>query len=348
MKKIKYALLTALFLSTSSAFAKIEFNIDTGGGNPGADAALISEVNKQFQLIDMTGFLQSMSNAQSMTNKGQGVSYASEQSLFVVGGGAGLGLNAPSGLTTNFDTKGGLPPIGVGLQGSLMVGVSLAKLPVPALGPIDLKRLTVFVNYFGLSNDSLVDSVTMKTSTFGLHFQYKLLQGFNLGGIGLLNWGGLALTTGFDVSSNSLSYKVGQKLETSYGGETLSWTPSAGSNLTLDASAFTIPIEVSTSVRLAYIFSLFAGVGVDINSGKSSISANLTGPVTNTSATINGTASLTGSEEKGPTVGGARFFVGPQFNIVPLKNTNVVSIFAQFNVATSGNYGFHTGLRIAW
>lgn len=346
MKKYAIPLLIGVLLSTQAAFGQIKFGFDAGGTWPaGAKEQIEAEINKLFQVPNMGGFLESMSNAQSLSNKGQGVAYASEQSLFVVGGGFGVGLNAPNGLDTKFNTDG-LPSIGLGAQGSIMVGVSLAKLPVPALGPIDLKRLTVFVNYFGISNDSIVDSMTIKANTFGVHVQYKLMQGFNLAGLGILNWGGLAVTTGFDVSSNSLTYKVGKSIDAG----DIKWTPNTGSNLSLDSSAFTIPIEISTSVRLAYILSLFGGVGVDLNFGKTSISSNLSGPVTGNyeGNFVSGAASLTGSEEKGPTFGDMRFFIGPQINIVPLRTTNVVSLYAQFNVATSGNYGFHTGLRIAW
>lgn len=343
VKNLIKALLLTAFIPTL-AYSTSSLVVNTG--NATVDAELQAEINKQFQVPNMTDFLKSMSNAQSVANKGQGVSYATEQSLFVVGGNIGAGLNTTSGF--DFKSSGGLPPIGLGAQGSIMAGISLAKFPVPTIGPIDLKRLTLFVNFFSYSNDSLVDSLTIKMNTFGMHAQYKVIEGKNLGGIGILNWGGVAFTTGFDTSANTMTYKVGQKISATSSGVTYNWIPNAGSALTLDASAFTIPLEVSTSVRVLYILSLFGGAGVDLNFGKSSIAANLSGPVSTSTGIAAGSASLTISEDKGPSFGALRFFAGPQLNLVPLKNTNLLSLYAQGNYSTGGNYGVHAGLRIAW
>jgi len=335
------ALLPTYIYSTSSLV------INTG--NSTADAALKAEIDKQFQIPSMTDFLKSMANAQSITNKGQGVSYATDHSLFVVGANAGLGLNTTSGF--DFKSSGGLPPIGLGAQGSIMAGLSLSKFPMPKLGPIDLKKLTVFVNFFTYSNDSLVDSLTLKMNTFGLHAQYKVIDGKNIGGIGILNWGGLAFTTGFDTSSNTMTYKVGQSISATSSGVTYTWKPNASSQLELQNTSFSIPLEVSTSVRVLYILSLFAGAGVDLNfGGKSTISANLSGPVTDSLNALPATASasLTVADNQGANFGALRFFAGPQLNLVPLKNTNLLSIYLQGNYSTGGNYGAHAGLRIAW
>jgi len=332
-------------LSGQQVRAAIVLNVNTG--NATADSLLNAEINKLFQVPDMTNFLTAMANAQAITNKGQGVSYATEHSLFVIGGGSGVGF---SGGLSGYKVSSGLPAIGIGVQGSVMAGLSLSKLPVPTLGPIDLKRLTIFVNYFGISDDSLVQSLTIKANAFGLHLQYKLVDNRNLGGIGILNWGGLLFTTGIESSTNSLSYKVTQGVTVNSGGQTFNWTPSATSALTLEANSFSIPFELSTSVRVLYVVSVFAGLGVDLNFGRTTIDSTLNGPVTGYPVPLSGSAaaSLTGSEEQKPTFGHLRFFAGPQFNLVPLKNTNLLSIYLQGNFSTGGNYGVHAGARIAW
>jgi len=342
-KKVIIALFSALALVKGS-YAGLTLDVNTG--NTTIDAALRAEIDKQFQVPNMTDFLGRMSNAQSITNKGLGVSYATDHSLFVVGGGLGVGLSSPS--LTNIETNGGLPPVGLGVQGSVMAGISLAKFPLPELGPIDPKRITLFVNYFGYSNDSLVSSLAIKTNTFGLHAQYKIISAKNIGGLGLLNWGGVAFTTGFDVSSNSLTYKVGQNITTTSGGQTYTWTPNSNSTLVLEANSFTIPLEVSTSIRLAYILSFFGGAGVDLNFGKSTIASNLNGPVTGAGVSGTASAALTGGETQNPTFGHVRVFGGPQLNLVPLKNTNVLSLYAQGNYSFGGHYGVHAGIRAAW
>lgn len=342
-----------LLLGTSALTAgPISINItDPTLSSLGAGQALENEINSEFKVPQMGDFLKSMANAQAIANKGLGVSYATEHSLFVAGGNFGLGTSFVDTSSFSLSTSGGLPAIGVGVQASGMLGISLSKLPMPALGPIDPKRLTLFINYFGISNDSIVKSLTIKANTFGMHAQYRIIEAKNLGGIGILNWGGLAFTTGFDVSTNSLTYKVGQSLSTDVSGSTVTWTPNSSSNLTLEANSFTIPLELSTSVRVLYILSLFGGAGIDLNMGKSTISANLNGTISSTGTVNNpnaGTASLVISESQNPSFGHLRFFSGVQFNIVPLKNTNLLSVYAQGNISLGGHYGAHAGVRIAW
>ncbi len=314
----------------------------------GTAQILTDKINSEFKVPEMGSFLKAMSDAQVLATKGQGVSYATEHSVFVVGGGLGIGL---SNGTAIGKTSGGLPPIGLGAQGSAMVGISLSRVPLPALGPLDLKRVTLFANYLGYTNDGLVDSLTINTNMVGFHLQYKLIEAKNLGGIGILNWGGIAITSGIDIASNTLRYKIGQSISTDVSGSTVSWTPNSSSALELKASVVSIPIEVSTSVRLLYVLSLFGGLGIDLNMGKAEIAANLNGNISSTGAVNNpnaGSASLNITENQGPNFGHLRFFAGPQLNLVPLKNTNLLSIYAQGNVSTGGNYGVHAGARIAW
>ena len=344
MKKKAVLMLTLGLAMIQNIYGGLTLNVNTG--NTTVDAALRTEIDKQFQVPTMTDFLERMSNAQAITNKGLGVSYASDHTLFVVGGGLGVGLSSPS--LTSIETNGGLPPVGLGVQGSVMAGLSLAKFHLPALGPVDPKRITLFVNYFGYSNETLVSSLAIKTNTFGLHAQYKVVEGKNIGGLGLLNWGGVAFTTGLDVSSNSLTYKVGQSITATSSGQTYTWTPNSNSTLVLEANSFTIPLEVSTSIRLAYILSLFAGAGVDLNFGKSTIAANLNGPVTGAGVTGTASASLIGGESQNPSFGHVRVFAGPQLNLVPLKNTNLLSLYAQGNYSFGGHYGVNAGIRAAW
>lgn len=348
----KTSMLCALLATSALGAGPVSVNITNPTLNAlGAGPALENKINSEFQVPQMGDFLKSMANAQAIANKGLGVSYATEHSVFVAGGSFGVGASLGEASSLSFSTSGGLPAIGVGVQASGMLGVSLSKIPAPALGPLDLKRVTIFINYFGISNDSLVDSLTIKANTFGLHAQYRIIEAKNFGGIGILNWGGLAFTTGFAVSTNSLTYKVGQSIETNVSGSYVRWTPNASSNLTLEANSFTIPLELSTSVRLLYILSLFGGAGIDLNMGKSTIGANLSGTISSTGAVTDpnaGTASLLLSQSQNPAFGHLRFFSGVQLNIVPLKNTNLLSIYAQGNISVGGHYGGHAGVRIAW
>lgn len=333
-------------LSIAPTYVYSAYTLTVTGIAGTAKADMEAEINKRFQLNKLSDYMQQMSNAQTISHKGQGVSYATEHSLFVVGGSFGGGFNTTSGF--DFDPKGGVPPIGVGIQASGMVGLSLSRFPLPQIGPIDLKKLTLFVNYFSYSNDSLFNGLGLKTNTFGIHAQYKLIDGKNIGGIGVLNWGGLLITSGLDVSNNTISYKGNQGVGINSGGQTYTWVSASTSTLSIESSSFSIPIEVSTNVRLLYVLSFFVGTGFDVNFGNSKMAANITGPITDVLGATVGNATLVASDEKGPSFGTWRFFAGPQLNLVPLKNTNLLSIYAQGNYSIGGNYGAHAGIRIAW
>jgi hypothetical protein len=116
MKKLGiYSLFWLLASRWSQAHAGIVFRCQYRQSD--CDCGFLkAEIEKQFQVPNMTDFLGRMSNAQSLSNKGQGVSYATDHSLFVVGGSGGVGFSSASGF--DVQTSGGLPPVGVGVQGS--------------------------------------------------------------------------------------------------------------------------------------------------------------------------------------------------------------------------------------
>ncbi|MCS6971970.1 MAG: hypothetical protein NZL89_03010, partial [Leptospiraceae bacterium] len=70
-----------LLLSTA---ASAQLTVNTGMG-AAADEALQNTINSNFQVPNMTDFLARMANAQAIAHKGQGVSYATDHSLLVVG-----------------------------------------------------------------------------------------------------------------------------------------------------------------------------------------------------------------------------------------------------------------------
>lgn len=313
---------------------------------------LQNSINSQYQTSSQStlqDYLGAAANAQSMSNKGLGVDYTSNRSLFVVGAGAGVGANLGGKSLTDFANalKGnqGLPQVGLATQANGMVGLSLAKFAVPKIGPVDLKKLTLFVNFLGLSIDQ-IKPYTMKTSAFGLHAQYRVIEAKSFG-FGTLNWMGLDLGTGVDFSSNTIG------MSQSFPGITsgnLTWNPTGTMSLT--SNSFSIPVEVSTGIRLLYILTLFGGVGADFQYSVARINASMTGAIdanVSGTGTVNnvGTATLNFNESKNGNIVGVRTFIGTAVNIVPLKNTNVVSVFAMANIGTAG-YGFNLGARMAW
>jgi hypothetical protein len=114
----------------------------------------------------------------------------------------------------------------------------------------------------------------------------------------------------------------------------------------MDSTVTSIPVELSTYLRMAYVLTLYGGVGFDYNlSAETDVDLNASGNFsgsgsgTTYSATINANESASGE-------GAAtdfRRFVGIQFN-VPF-----VRIYAQMNQNFGGDLnGFNVGLKMTY
>ena len=320
-----------------------------------------NKVSDKFQLGNLPNFLKFMSSAQSISTRGQGVDYTTNPSIFVVGASMGAGIDIGdltfSEAKNTLSKSGGLAAAGYATQFSIMAGINLGflKFSAPILGVIDLNRLTVYGHAASYDFSSLLkqDGLTVKSSQFGFHAKYKLLEPRSIG-FGSLNWGGLDFITGLTVSSNTLGYQKTFDAVTSGDGSfsnpLVRVVP--GGSINMKNNAVTIPFEVATSVRLLYFLSLFGGAGIDFNFGKSSLdmalsSSSLTATVSGT--TVNaGNMTASAAESSGGRFADLRFFSGLALNIVPLKNTNVVSIVVQGNISTGGGYGAIVGVRAGW
>ncbi|MBN8222385.1 MAG: hypothetical protein J0L53_15790 [Spirochaetes bacterium] len=315
----------------------------------------------QFQLPNLQDYMKYMSSAQAVSTKGQGVDYTTNPSVFVVGVSAGAGLDTGnsslSDVVKSFSKGGSLPPGGYGLQFSIMAGLNMSvfKFKSPILGVIDLNRLTVYGHAAAFDFSSLIkqDGLTVKSSQFGFHTKYKILEPRSAPA-GLFNWGGLDFITGLTIASNNVTYKRSFD-EIVSGSRTLSdpeirLTPAG--TVSLSNNAVAVPFEIATSVRLLYFLSLFGGAGIDLNFGKSSMDVSL-GSVsvaanTGSGNTAAGTLTAGASESSNGRFGALRFFAGAAINLVPMKNTNVVSLITQANISTGGGYGLMVGVRAGW
>lgn len=315
----------------------------------------------QFQLNGLKDYLKYMSSAQAMSTKGQGVDYTTNPSVFVFGATIGaavdIGGQTLAAARESLTKSGSIPAVGGAYQFSVMGGVNLGVFKMlPAFGPIDLKKLSVYVHGGGFNFSDIIkqDGVTAKSSQFGFHAKYKIIDPKSLG-FGLLNWGGLDFLTGLTFASNSLTYqKSFDEQSTGSGTVTdpqIKIKPAGTIGITNNAIA--VPFEVSTSVRLLYILSLFGGAGIDLNFGKTTVdmavsSSSITSTVGGVTNTVSGNLRISAAESSAGRFGDVRFFTGFALNLVPLKNTNVLSLVGQANISTGGGYGVIVGVRAGW
>jgi hypothetical protein len=302
---------------------------------------LTTQVNGLFQTANVNGFLKDFQNAQSFSSKGLGVDYASEATLVE----AGATLSFASNVDKAYKPSGSYadPPIsGGGANFSLMGGVGL--------GLIGLDPLMVFGNWF--KGSASLGQLDGSYQNWGLHGQLRLLgPSRKMSAVGMLvRWGGIAITSGADYSHLSLSAK---KPITS----TMSVVPGAPVTVTstgdltfsVDQTTWSVPLEVTTSLRLLSMVTVYGGFGLDWQLGGGSslnigMNANLAGKYNGATYNNLGTATISATGKVDPSPARLREIVGVQLGIL-----DTIRLFLQVNV-TGGSPMLTSvagGLRLA-
>ena len=396
------AVMLGCFLSPSLAYAVATFNVTGVSVDPGVGNKIInqyfpqlaSQVNgtqiealmnqainqelptfkdlvneRLLPLQDTSAFLSAMANSGAAASKSMPVDYATDPTLFSLSVATGVsehGLSLDDFKNYNLDTTKPLPGQGAGITVSALLGLNLRAFDPPRWDYFDFSRLSLFVNFFAIDLEQPQNAnFDVNFKTFGLHGQYQLFDSHALASSGLLRWGGLAVTTGFDYTSMSVLYNTSIPSSTT----TTQTSTIANSNQTLpitlsytgaaklgaDINIFSIPFEVTTHVQLAYILSIYVGGGFDLNFGSASLAGNASAPIViqatnpqnpeNTSDAItiaSPDATLNMSGNSSVTVGDFRGYAGLQINLL------AAAIFVQANADSTSTYGANAGFRLFW
>ena len=361
MKRIAFgSLLVVVMLGLGPGRARAQICSPTGSVciTPGPDAdafaagigmttdqlayQLVSQVDGLFQTTNVTSFLHDFQNAQSFSTKGLGVDYASEATLVEAGATLSVASNAdkaytPSGAYTD-------PPIqGVGGNFSLMAGVGM--------GLVGFDPLMVFANWFkGSASLGVLDG---SYHNWGLHGQIRLLGPSRKTSAvkTLVRWGGIAVTSGADYSRLSLSAK--RAIHSTFNvvpGAPVTVTNTGDMVFSVKQTTWSIPLEVTTSLRLLSLVTVYGGIGFDWQLGggsnlKINMNANLSGQYGGTSYGNLGTATVNAGGKVSPSAARLREIVGVQLGIL-----DMIRLFVQVNVATSSPMlaSVAGGLRLAY
>jgi hypothetical protein len=299
------------------------------------ESLVLNQIEGLYGISDVGEFLRLSANAQSMANKGLGADYASIPDGFLFGAAVNLATDTTGGLQGFVDTVTGQAdadvPVSAGAQITLMLGYNFA--------PLDLPGLTIYVH--GLGYPLSISQLDGTFFNIGSHIQYRVLG--PVGSEAIAQWGGLAITTGYEYSSMSLSLSDTFETTSSIGSGVLLRTVSSG-QLDIDQRASTIPIELTTSVRLLYLFTVYGGVGVDFQFGSASAVFDLESRVetaeSGQSFARAGAARITVDDLGDPNRVLFRALAGLQLNLGPVR------IFGQANVAFQDTtVAVATGLR---
>lgn len=291
-----------------------------------------------YSVADVAEFLRLSANAQSFANKGLGVDYASKPDGFMFGFAANLTADAGNAdIATVAETVAGnidrAVPVAGGAQLSVMAGYNFAQAGLPAL--------TVFVN--GLAYPLSYAQLDGFFWNVGGHLQLRLFG--PLGNSAVLEWGGVLVTSGVQVSRMTLSLEESFEATTSFAGELPIYTRSTGT-LELYQQALTVPLEVSTSLQLLYFVSAYAGLGFDFQFGEAGMDFDLASeletdnPLGGDTVAL-GTGNIQVNQAGDPNRTLPRVFFGLQGNLGPLR------VFGQLNLATADTtVGLAAGLRL--
>lgn len=325
-----------------------EFVAATGMSDTDLRAFIQGKIDQLFQVTDAVGFLRRLGDSQSFTSKGMGVDYASEATYFEVGGSVSLAM----GIDRTYQPADvqGFPIQGVGLNANAMGGLSLGFLGLPVM---------VFGNYMKIPTMDY-GSMSGSLDNWGVHAQLRLFgpspdsSALSM----LLRWGGIAITTGIDSSHMSLGLK--KSVKSSFAVPVQPGAQAADINVTttadgqakfnVDMTTKSIPLEITTSLRILTFLTAYGGVGFDFQLGGSntmdlSVNAAMTGRLAQTGTVQDlGSVRATAKIAADPSPAKVRGILGAQFNLFLLR------VFAQVNLTNSDPMmaSLAAGLRLAY
>ena len=274
------------------------------------EARLQAKLDDLYDAANVAGFLRAFANATSFASRGTGVDYAP------VFDGAELGITANLAVAVEGLEEGQDPAAGLAPNLSLVGGLNLGRWGHP--------EVTLYGNgfYRGASFDQLEGSIT----NAGFHAQYHLWPASDTSPL-VFQWSGLHLTAGVEWSR--WRFAAGDSITRDFtltgdNGVDTDVTAAGGGRFDLAASSTVVPLEVTTSVRILYLASLYVGGGVDLQLGSADAAIALSGQMTGVrpsdgAAVAIGSASVTAAGDGRPSRVAYHLLLGAEANLWRIK-----------------------------
>jgi hypothetical protein len=137
---------------------------------------------------------------------------------------------------------------------------------------------------FGYISRDITDEISAKSTLLGIGANYTWFQSRSLLS-GFVNWRGISLGTGFFYNRSQVDLKldldtIEQQVTAGLPvGDSVDVILDPSVNLGIKSNTFTIPFDVTTSVRLLWVFNFNLGVGLDFNFGSTDIGIKSDGSV---------------------------------------------------------------------
>jgi hypothetical protein len=334
---LRVVVLVLTVLASRAAEAQIVVNVDLNAEGQAlanqlgvTEAELASRIqtriNDAYDTNNVDGFLRSFTDATAFSMRGLGVDYVSMPKNLMLGVGVNFAVAASGDFNAEERPTAGLAP-NIGF----MAGLNLSEYGSP--------RWTLFGN--GFYRTGSTRSLRGGITSAGLHAQYRVvLPQEDAGAATVLRWTGIDVTSGFEFTRWSLG--VDDDITTSFAVD----GSSGSARLVLDSTgtfdvrstAMTIPVDVTTGMRIALLVSLYVGAGIDLTASTGKLTTSLDGNLLTDDMRSVGTATMTGNGDNSGTPFSGRVLAGVQLNLWKLK------IYTQVNASpNAANVG--AGIR---
>lgn len=297
------------------------------------EAELRGAFDDTLMLEEQQAYMEQMADANVLSAKGMGVDYASKFETFVIGGGFGSAVNSAGFTFSRGDAA--LPAGGFAFQASVMAGLHLGALSRKnGFGD----RVRIYAN--GLYAPVAGDPFAGELLNYGGHIQFALIHPTGTKA-SPVRFAGVDLTTGYERSRYVMRLEQGLPVPSNE----VTWAATGAYTITSDAQS--VPLELSTGLKVA-VLSLYVGGAADINvRGGSSGEVRLEGalsaddPSTGQSYGI-GTASVLATARGDAAPITPRAFGGLMAHLLFFK------LYGHLNVTLDRSVGGHIGARIAF
>lgn len=214
-------------------------------------------INEEQPIKNPQRLVKGVADSVSVSSRGVGTDYVTHMNEYMIG--------FSIGAAADFEKNVAIENVESGLGGAagLVVGKRIND------------RLNVYANIGGLSHSKTFQGIAGSTleadiSSFntGVHFRYDLVPG---SGDRWFGWGGVKSHFGYEYNYNELSFlnELNEDINVDLGGQAVLQGRLKGRpQYTITSKTHSLPLEFSTDLKFWNYFSLFGGLGGDLNFGQ--------------------------------------------------------------------------------
>lgn len=227
-----------------------------------------NDVNEKIPNGSPSRIMKGMANASTIASSGANSDYSSRLETYLIG----VSMTAAADLERDKSTKSDVS--GVGVAPALLIGGNMHNLGVSNFAGLDAKRLNLYVNFMSFAHDQNLtgalgydSEAKVGSKTIGFKFLYQWLP---IKDYKYVSWGGLKLHWGYQYNESKFLFErdLDEVVDFSNGQQNFNGRLQGRPEFKVDVNTHTIPLEISTDIRILKFLSFFGGAGVNFNLGK--------------------------------------------------------------------------------